>query len=92
MDTSDFLLVHVYASTRRHVAFATSGGSRLTQTFIEVTKEAADDKTITKIIQEVKVRVEEHGQQTVESVNSLTRDYFIRRYMHVCRLPQGYIS
>ena len=79
LDTSDFLLV--YASTHGHVAYSTSRGSRLTRTFTEVTKEAADDKTITKIIQEVKARVEEHGQQTVELVDTLTHDYFMKRYV-----------
>ena len=83
LDTSDFLLV--YASTHRHVlAYSTERGSRLTQTFIEVTNEAADDKTITEIIQEVRIRIEQHGQQTVESVDTLTHEYFIKRYMHVC--------
>ena len=80
LDTSDFLLV--YASTHGHVAYIdTESGSRLIQTFIEVTNEAADDKTITRIIQEVKVRVQDHGQQTVESVDRLPREYFIKRYV-----------
>ena len=80
-DSSDILLV--YAATRGHVAYTTYRGSRLTQTFIEVTTEAADDKPITKIIQEVKARVQEsdHGHQTVESVDRLTRNYFIKRYI-----------
>ena len=79
LDTSNFLLV--YASTHGHVAYTTERGSRLTQTFIEVTNEAADDKTITEIIREVKARVEEHGQQTVESVDRLPREYFIKKYV-----------
>ena len=79
LDTSDLLLV--YASTHGHEAYSTHRGSQLTQTFIEVTKEAADNKTITKIIQEVEARVEEHGQQTVEVVDTLTHDYFMKRYV-----------
>ena len=78
LDTSNFLLV--YASTHGHVAYSTERGSLLTQTFIEVTNEAADDKTITEIIREVKARVQEHGQQTVESVDRLTHEYFMKRY------------
>jgi hypothetical protein len=78
--TSDFLLV--YASTHGHVAYSTQeGGSRLTQTFIEVTNEATENKTITEIIQEVKARVQMHGQQTVESVDRLPRKYFIKRFI-----------
>ena len=80
LDTSDFLLV--YASTRGHVALGDKDqGSVMTQIFIEVTKEAADDKTITEIIREVKARVEELGVQMVESVDRLTREYFIKRYV-----------
>ena len=80
--TSDFLLV--YASTSGHVAFCTDRGSRLTQTFTEVTNEAADDDTITNIIREVKARVQEHGKQMVESVDTLTHKYFIKRYNTCC--------
>ena len=90
LDTSDFLLV--YASTHGHVAYSTSGGSRLTQTFIEVTKEAADDKTITEIIREVKARVQEHGQQMVESVDRLPREYFIKRYMLLCTYRYSFVT
>ena len=79
LDTSDLLLV--YASTHGHEAYSTHRGSQLTQIFIEVTKEVADDKTITKIIQEVEARVEEHGQQTVELADTLTHDYFMKRYV-----------
>ena len=79
-DTSDILLV--YAATRGHIAYATHSGSILTQTFIEVTREAADDKSITKIIREVKARVQrsDHGHQIVESVDRLIHDYSIKRY------------
>ena len=80
LDTSDFLLV--YAATHGHVALGNKDqGSVMTQTFIEVTKEAAHNKTITDIIQEVKVRIEKHGQQTVESVDRLPHGYFIKRYI-----------
>ena len=80
-DTSDMLLV--YAATRGHVAYTTYRGSRLTQTFIEVTREATGNKSITNIIQEVKARVQtsDHGHQTVESVDRLTRNYFIKKYI-----------
>jgi hypothetical protein len=79
LDTSDFYLV--YASTHGHVAYTTQRGSRLTQTFIKVTNEAADDETITEIIRKVRARVEIHGKQMVESVDRLPRDYFIKRYV-----------
>ena len=80
LDTSDFLLV--YAATRGHVAVGHKNqGSVMTQTFIKVTNEAAKNKTITDIIQEVKIRVEKHEQQTVESIDRLPRNYFIKRYI-----------
>ena len=81
LDTSDSHFLLVYAATHGHVAYSTERGSLLTQTFIEVTNEAPNDKTITKIIREVKARVQEHGQQTVESVDRLTREYFLKRYV-----------
>jgi hypothetical protein len=77
LDTSDFLLV--YAATHGHVAYATFNGSLLTQTFIKVTNEATENETITEIIREVKARVQNQGQQMVESVDRLTRKYFIKK-------------
>ena len=97
LDTSDFLLV--YASTRGHKAYAdTKYGSKLTRTFIEVTnevvndtkkavtKEASTKKTISDIIREVKRRVQDDGKQTVESVDRLTQQYSITRYITLLQL------
>ena len=79
-DSSDILLL--YAATRGYVSFTTYRGSRLTQTFVEVTDQANPDKSFTQIIQEVKARIQKSdcGHQTVESVDRLTRDYFIKKY------------
>ena len=78
-DSGHFIIV--YASTHGNVAFTTNSGSQLTQTFVRVTTEASPDKSFTKIIQEVKARVQRsNAHQTVESVDRLTRDYFIKRY------------
>lgn len=82
-DSGHFVIV--YASTYGNVAYyARNRGSHLTQTFVRVTTEASPDKTFTKIIQEVKARIQRsvHGHQTVESVDRLTRDYFIKRYFY----------
>ena len=84
-DSGHFVIV--YASTYGNVAFTnTHGGSHLTQTFVRVTTEASSDKSFTKIIQEVKARVQRSNvHQTVESVDRLTSDYFIKRYK--CIMP-----
>ena len=79
-DSVDFLIV--YASTHGKVAYTDSKGSQMTQAFVEVTSKADTNTTFTKIIQKVKARLQQtDSPQTVESVDRLTRDYYIRRYI-----------
>ena len=78
-DTADFAII--FASTCGNAAFFTPNkGSYFTQTFVKVTTAATRKTLFTKIIQEVRRRVRTLSKtQTVELVDTLTRDYYIKR-------------
>ena len=77
-DSGHFAIL--YASTYGNVSFITKKGSRLTQTFVEVTSEASVDKTFIQITQEVKTRLQVSGAgQTAELVDRLNHAYYIKR-------------
>ena len=75
--------VKVYASTYGNVAHHNvHEGSKLTQTFVDVTKEASSDDSFKQIIDEVKDRLQSSSTpQTVEYVATSTRQYFLKRYI-----------
>lgn len=75
----DFMTV--YASSYGNVAYADSRGSQMTQAFVEATNRAGTDTPFMKIIQKVKAKLQQSDTpQTVESTDTLSRDYFIKRY------------
>ena len=76
-DSGHFAIL--YASTYGNVAFITDKGSRLTQTFVEVTLEASSDKTFVQITREVKTRLASDAHQTAELVDRLNHAYYIKR-------------
>ena len=77
-DSMHFMII--FASTHGNVAYTTNDGSHLTQTFVTVMNEAGPDTPFKLIIQEVRDRVQTFADhQTVETVERLTRDYFIKR-------------
>ena len=78
-DSMHFMII--FASTYGNVAYTTDNGSHLTQTFVTVMNEAGPDTPFKVIIQEVRDRVQTFADhQTVEAVERLTRNYFIKRY------------
>ena len=79
-DMWDFAII--YTLTFEYVAHATNSGSWFTQIIVKVITEAIPCISFTKIIQEVKARVQRSNtHQMVECVDRLTRDYFIKRYI-----------
>ena len=78
-DSAHFMII--YASTHGNAAFTERNrGSKLTQTFVAVTNEADYDTPFAKIIQKTKAKIQETNPcQTVESVDTLTRDYLLKR-------------
>ena len=69
----------IYASTYGRVALLS--GSQFTETLVKVIAEATPNTSFTQIIQEVKARIQRSNTcQTVEVVDKLTCDYFIKRY------------
>lgn len=80
-DSAHFAIV--YASTRGNIAFTNGNGSRLTQTLVAVISEARADISFSEILTEVQARIQhsnsEASIQTVEIVNTLCRNYFIKR-------------
>ena len=81
-DSSHFAIV--YASTYGNVAFASSRGSQLTQTFVSVIAEATPEESFTDIIREVQTRIQRSitHHQTVELVDRLNHPYFIKRFVN----------
>ena len=78
-DTADFAII--FASTYGNAAFVTPNkGSYFTQTFVKVTTTVSPETPFTKIIQEVRGRVKTLSKtQTVELMETLTGDYYIKR-------------
>lgn len=78
-DTSDFIII--YASTYGNVAYADSvEGSHLTQTFVTVIEKANRDRTLLDMLTMVKHKIQKSKvRQTVEVVDRLTKQYFIKR-------------
>ena len=81
-DSRDFLIV--YASTNGKVAYTDDNkGSQMTQMFVKLTNEADINTPFTKIIQAVKANLQQaDSPQTVESIDRLPRDYYIKRYIY----------
>ena len=81
-DSGDFLIV--YASTNGKVTYTDDNkGSQMTQMFVKLTNEADNDTPFTKIIQAVKANLQQaDSPQTVESIDRLPRDYYIKRYIY----------
>ena len=81
----------IYASTYGKVAYATNKGSQMTQTFVDVTTEATPDKDFLGIIKEVKARVQtSNPRQAIQSVDTWTKKYFIKRYSQVLIINPWY--
>ena len=79
INTPHFIIV--YASTFGNIAHLTNSGSQFSRTFVKVIAEATPGTSFTQIIREVKARVQiSNTHQIVESVDHLTRNYFIKRY------------
>ena len=84
-DSSDFIIV--YASTRGNVAYMlprrkNMRGSRFTQTLIEVIIEANENTEFNEIKREVTSRIQRAGgAQTVQSESTLTKPYYIKRFV-----------
>ena len=78
----------IYASTYGNSCFTTVNGSIFTQTLMDVITEATPDKSFTRIIQEVRTRIK--ARQTVESVDTLTQEYFIKKYCCLHSITNNY--
>ena len=78
-DSADFLIIN--AATNGNVAFATDEGSYLTQAFVQVTSKAKKTDSLQDIVTRVRKQVQDrNAHQTVESTDTLSRKYLIKRY------------
>lgn len=87
----DFVTIHVHASTHGNQASTDQDQDQgsactLAQAFVEATKNADPSTPFTEIIQETGAKLQESNpHKMVKSVNTLTRDYCIKRYIPFCR-------